>query len=43
MHVRYSTRLVWVIVGSALFWMGILFSFTLADYVTRKDLSIGIY
>jgi cytochrome c oxidase subunit IV len=43
MHVRYSTRLVWVIVGSALFWMAILFSFTLADYVTRKDLSIGIY
>ena len=43
MHVRYSTRLVWVIVGSALFWMAILFAFTLADYLTRKDLSIGIF
>jgi cytochrome c oxidase subunit 4 len=39
MHVRYSARLVWVIVGSALFWMAILFAFTFADYVTRKDLS----
>ena len=35
MHVRYSTRLVWVIVAAALFWMGILFAFTLADYFTR--------
>ncbi|HEU4510181.1 MAG TPA: cytochrome C oxidase subunit IV family protein [Pyrinomonadaceae bacterium] len=35
MHVRYSTRLVWVIVASALFWMAILFAFTLADYFTR--------
>jgi len=43
MHVRYSARLVWVIVGAALFWMAILFAFTLADYLTRKDLSIGIY
>ncbi len=35
MHVRYSSRLVWVIVGSALFWMGILFAFTFSDYLTR--------
>ena len=35
MHVRYSTRLVWVIVAAALFWMAILFAFTLADYFTR--------
>ena len=35
MHVRYSPRLVWVIVASALFWMGILFSLTLSDYWTR--------
>jgi len=39
MHVRYSTRLVWVIVGAALFWMGILFAFTLADFYTRPWLS----
>ena len=42
MHVRYSTRLVWVIVGAALFWMGILFAFTLADFYTRPWLSTQI-
>ena len=41
MHVRYSARLVWVIVGSALFWMGIMFAFTFADYMTRSTLSTG--
>jgi cytochrome c oxidase subunit IV len=41
MHVRYSTRLVWVIVTSALFWLAIMFAFTLADYWTRGWLSIG--
>ena len=39
MHVRYSARLVSVIVGSALFWMAILFAFTFADYLTRNRLS----
>jgi len=39
MHVRYSSRLVWVIVASALFWMGILFALTLSDYFTRGWLS----
>ena len=41
MHVRYSPRLVWVIVASALFWMGILFAFTFSDYFTRSWLSTG--
>ena len=41
MHVRYSARLIWVIVGSALFWMAILFAFTFADYMTRARLSTG--
>lgn len=39
MHVRYSARLVWVIVIAALFWMGILFAFTFSDYFTRGWLS----
>lgn len=39
MHVRYSTRLVWVIIAAALFWMAILFAFTLADFNTRGWLS----
>ena len=39
MHLRYSSRLVWVIVASALFWMAILFALTLSDYFTRGWLS----
>jgi len=35
MHVRYSSRLIWLIFASALFWMGILFALTFSDYLTR--------
>ena len=35
MHVRYSSRLVWLIIGSALFWLAILFALTISDYWTR--------
>ena len=41
MHVRYSNRLVWVIVISALFWMGILFALTFSDYATRGWLQVS--
>ena len=41
MHVRYSARLIWVIIASALFWMAILFAFTFSDYLTRSWLSTG--
>jgi cytochrome c oxidase subunit 4 len=41
MHVRYSSRLIWVIVAAALFWMAILFAFTFSDYLTRGWLSTG--
>ena len=41
MHVRYSIRLVWVIVTSALFWMAIMFALTFSDYWTRGWFSIG--
>ena len=41
MHVRYSARLIWVILASALFWMAILFAFTFSDYFTRSWLSTG--
>ena len=40
MHVRYSSRLIWVIFASALFWMGILFALTLSDYWTRSWFSL---
>ena len=41
MHVRYSSRLVWVIITSALFWLAIMFALTLSDYWTRDWLSVG--
>ena len=41
MHVRYSTRLILVIITSALFWMGILFALTFSDYWTRDRIKVG--
>jgi cytochrome c oxidase subunit 4 len=41
MHVRYSSRLIWVIFAAALFWMAILFALTFSDYWSRHWLSIG--
>jgi cytochrome c oxidase subunit 4 len=38
MHVRYSSRLIWVIVVSGIFWMGIMFALTFSDYSTRAPM-----
>jgi cytochrome c oxidase subunit 4 len=35
MHVRYSSRLIWIFVGAGGFWLLILFAFTLADFLSR--------
>jgi cytochrome c oxidase subunit 4 len=35
MHVRYSTRLTWVVVIGSVFWLGILLTLTCGDYLTR--------
>jgi len=35
MHLRYSTRLTWVVAGAGIFWLGILFALSLSDYMTR--------
>ena len=35
MHVRWSTRLTWVVAGAGFFWLLILLSITMADYLTR--------
>jgi cytochrome c oxidase subunit IV len=39
MHVRYSSRLIWVVFASALFWLAILFALTFSDYWTRSWLA----
>jgi cytochrome c oxidase subunit IV len=35
MHVRWGTRLTWVIAGSGFFWLLIMFTFTMTDYYSR--------
>jgi cytochrome c oxidase subunit 4 len=35
MHVRWGTRLTWVVAASGFFWLLILFSITMADYMSR--------
>jgi len=35
MHMKYSSRMVWVVGGAALFWLGIMMVLTLSDYMTR--------
>jgi cytochrome c oxidase subunit IV len=35
MHVRWSSRLTWLVVGSGIYFLLILFLFTMMDYMTR--------
>ncbi len=41
MHVKYSSRLTWVVVVAGVFWLGILLALTLSDYLTRAWLTFG--
>jgi cytochrome c oxidase subunit 4 len=35
MHVRWGTRLTWLVVASGFFWLLIMFSVTMTDFLTR--------
>ncbi len=35
MHVKYATRLTWLVVFGSVFWLGILLALTFSDYLTR--------
>src|SRR5437867_12587701 len=35
MHLKYSTRLTWVVVIAAFLWLAMLFVLTFSDYLTR--------
>ena len=35
MHVRWSSRLTWVVAGAGFFWLMILFVLTMTDYMSR--------
>ena len=39
MHLRWGSRLTWVVAGSGFFWLLILFSITMADYMSRGWIS----
>jgi cytochrome c oxidase subunit 4 len=41
MHVRYSTRLIPLVAAGGFLWLLILFSFTMADYMSRGWLGAG--
>jgi cytochrome c oxidase subunit IV len=41
MHVKYSTRLTWVVVVGSVFWLGILLALTMGDYLTRTWRTYG--
>ncbi|MGI8669231.1 MAG: cytochrome C oxidase subunit IV family protein [Aridibacter sp.] len=36
MHVRWSSRLVWLSAVAGFFWLAIMFAFTMQDYLTRS-------
>ena len=40
MHVRWSSRLIWLAAIAAFFWLAIMFAFTMQDYFTR---STGVF
>ncbi len=42
MHVRYSGRLTWVFVGAGFFWLVILITLTLSDFLTRAWIPLPI-
>jgi cytochrome c oxidase subunit IV len=35
MHLKYSSKLTWIVVGAGVFWLAILLAMTMADYLTR--------
>ena len=39
MHVRYSSRLTWVVVSAGVFWLLVLLVFTLSDYLMRRTVA----
>jgi cytochrome c oxidase subunit IV len=38
MHVRYSSRLTWVVIAASLFWLFLLLAGTMHDYLSRPML-----
>ena len=41
MHVKYGPRLTWAVVIGSVYWLGILLTLTLGDYLTRAWRTFG--
>jgi cytochrome c oxidase subunit 4 len=41
MHLRYSSKLTWVVAGSVLLWLVIALVLTMADYLSRQWMPTG--
>ena len=37
MHVKYSSKLIWLTAIAGFFWLAIMFAFTMQDYLTRSS------
>ena len=40
MHLKYGTRLTWVVAGASVFWLGILLLLILSDYAARVPVTV---
>jgi cytochrome c oxidase subunit IV len=40
MHLRYSSRVVQLVAGAAIFWLLLLFGLTMSDYLTRVVVTV---
>ena len=40
MHVRWSPKLIWLAAVASFFWLGIMFAYTMQDYLTR---GLGVF
>ena len=40
MHVRYSSRLTWLVVGGGFCWLVLLIALTMSDYLTRSWMTV---
>lgn len=37
MHVRWSSKLIWLSAIASFFWLAIMFAYTMQDYLTRSE------
>ena len=43
MHVRYSSRLTWIVVACGFFWLVIMIALTMSDYLSRPWIQTSVH